>query len=68
MLYQEITTLADSLRLAVVPESFPRCHHQTDCDRRVVEIVPFSHTDLYPLPGLLTWTVDDQRSATENNA
>ena len=61
MLYQEITTLADSLRLAVVPESFPRCHHQTDCDRRVVEIVPFSHTDRYPLPGLLTWTVDDQR-------
>ena len=62
MLYQEITALADSLRLAVAPESFPRCRdRKTDCERRVVEIVPFAHTDRYPLPGLLTWTVDDQR-------
>jgi len=62
MLYKEITALADSLKLAVVPESFPLDRDQeVGCDSRVVEIVPFTHTDRYPLPGLLTWTIDGQR-------
>ena len=67
MLYKEaeVTVFADSLKLAVVPESFPRCHRKADYDKRVVEIVPFIHTDRYPLPGLLTWVVDGQRHKRE---
>ena len=67
MLYKEaeVTVFADSLKHAVVPESFPWCHRKADYDKRVVEIVPFIHTDRYPLPGLLTWVVDGQRHKRE---
>jgi hypothetical protein len=68
MLYKEITALADSLKLAVVPESFPRDRDQeAGCDSRVVEIVPFAHTDRYLLPDLLTWTIRWSEASTASN-
>jgi hypothetical protein len=58
--------LRASLRLAVVPESFPRDNGKT----RVVEVVPFAHADRLPLAGTLTWIVNDQvyqRKVTTDN-
>jgi len=65
MLNEEKNILADSLKLAVVPESFPRSlNWKSDC-HRVIEIVPFSYNDRYPVSGLLTWTVNKEKFQKE---